>query len=140
MKLMSRRDAEDEFLLETRQHQCLTTMHAHNLTRLMLYEDFINLIDLSFETISLWEITQFILLTSIQAHIQTEVNTLSGLEYKKKKKMNFYLYSTKCIFRQMSRRDVDDEFIWEITQFLLLTSIFVHIQIKVNNNIRTSVF
>ena len=32
----------------------------------------------------------------------------------------------------MSRRDADNEFLWEITQFLLLNSINAHIQTKVS--------
>ena len=34
MQILCRRDAVDEFLLETRYHHCLTTIHAHNLTKL----------------------------------------------------------------------------------------------------------
>ena len=40
--------------------------------------------------------------------------------------------STKCLFGQISRRDGDDEFIWEAIYFFSLTSIHTHIHTKVS--------
>ena len=40
--------------------------------------------------------------------------------------LKLHLSSTKSLFRQMSRRDADDEFIWETILFLLLTLFRAH--------------
>ena len=44
--------------------------------------------------------------------------------------------STKCLFRQMSQRDVDDELLWEIIYFLLLTLIHTPIRTKLGTLLR----
>ena len=72
----------------------------------------------------IWEIIQFLLLTFIHLFIQKKLSTLLALEYSKKiPHLKMHPFSSKCLFRKMSWRDMDDEFIQETIQFLLWTSI-----------------
>ena len=135
MQLMSRRHAEYENMLEIRQIQCQTSIHAHKMPNLSVIWYFINKMKKNHLQLHIyhrkchsrqlsrchadnelkWEITQLLLLSAILAHIQSKVNTLSGPDYLREKNCQFKLHhsATKCFFSPMSRRHAEQECVWE---------------------------
>ena len=49
--------------------------------------------------------------------------------------LKLHLSSTKCLFRQMSQCEADDESIWEIILFLLLILVIAHNTIRIKEHL-----